>query len=160
MVGPDRRDLPRVGVVLVLEPGLERLEWFGRVPWGSYPDSLASTVVGQFVSAVHDEYVPYLLPQEHDHRSDVRRLSSTDGAGFGLEVAGRPTIGFSASHFTSSDLSAARHSCDLEPRPDVVLRLDHAQRGLGTASCGPDTSPRHRLVASGYRFAHVLRLLA
>src|SRR5262249_38303778 len=65
-----------------------------------------------------------------------------------------------ASHFTATDLFAARHTSDLEPRPDVVLSLDHAQRGLGTASCGPDTAPRHRLTAPAYSFSFVLRPLS
>lgn len=157
MLGPELRDLPRVGVVLVLPSGLERLEWFGLGPWENYPDRLASAVVGHFASTVDEQYVPYILPQEHGHRCEVRRLSLTDGEGFGLEVVGRPTIGFSASHFTASDLYAARHTTDLEPRAEVVLSLDHAHRGLGTASCGPDTSPRYRLVAPVYRFAYVFR---
>jgi beta-galactosidase len=41
----------------------------------------------------------------------------------------------------------------------VLLSLDHAQRGLGTASCGPDTALRYRLVEPVYRFAYVLREL-
>jgi beta-galactosidase len=159
LLGPELRDLPRVGVVLVLRPGLERLEWFGRGPWESYPDRLSSTIVGRFRSTVSDQYVPYILPQEHGHRGDVRRLSLTDEAGLGIEVEGRPTIGFSASHFTAADLYGARHTCDLEPRAEVVLSLDHAQRGLGTASCGPDTSRRHRLLAPRYRFAYALRVV-
>ena len=155
-VARELRDLPRVGVVLTLRPGLEQLEWFGAGPWESYPDRLASTVVGRFASTVSDQYVPYILPQEHGHRSDVRALSLTDGDGFGLAVEGRPTLGFTASHFTAADLYAARHTCDLEPRAEVVLSLDHAQRGLGTASCGPDTAPPYRLVEPVYRFAYVL----
>ena len=67
-----------------------------------------------------------------------------------------PTIGFTASHFTASDLYGARHTCDLEPRPETYLSLDHAQRGLGTASCGPDTHPRYRLHEPAYRFSYVL----
>lgn len=154
--GPDLRDLPRVGVVLLLAPGLERLEWFGRGPWEDYPDRLASTVVGSFRSTVADEYVPYILPQEHGRHSDVRRLALTDARGFGLAVEGRPLISFTASHFTAADLYAARHTCDLEPRQEVVLSLDHAQRGLGTSACGPDTHPRHRLTVARYRFSYVL----
>jgi beta-galactosidase len=158
-LAPELRDLPRVGVVLTLPPGLDQLEWVGRGPWESYPDRLASTVVGRFRGTVADQYVPYVLPQEHGHRSDVRWLSLTDDAGFGLTVGGRPTIGFTASHFTASDLFRARHTCDLEPRPEVVLSLDHAQRGLGTASCGPDTHPRYRLLEPSYRFAYALRVV-
>jgi beta-galactosidase len=159
-VGEQLRDLPRVGVVLTLEPGLEQLEWFGAGPWESYPDRLASVVVGRFHGTVSDQYVPYILPQEHGHRSRVRALSLTGGDGFGLAVEGRPTIGFTASHFTAADLYAARHTSDLEPRPEVLLSLDHAQRGLGTASCGPDTAPAYRLTAPVYRFAYLLRPIA
>ena len=155
-LGPDLRDLPRIGVVLLLQPGLERLEWFGRGPWEDYPDRLASTVVGTFRSTVTDEYVPYILPQEHGRHSDVRRLSLTDETGFGLDVEGVPVIAFTASHFTATDLFAARHTSDLEPRAATVLSIDHAQRGLGTSACGPDTHPRHRLDAHRYRFSYVL----
>jgi len=154
--GPALRDIPRVGVVLVLVPGLERLEWYGRGPWEDYPDRRASTIVGSFRSTVTEQYVPYILPQEHGRHGDVRRLSLTDERGSGLVVEGRPKVDFTASHYTAGDLYAARHTSDLEPRPEVVLSLDHAQRGLGTSACGPDTHPRHRLEARRYRFAYVL----
>jgi beta-galactosidase len=157
---PDElRDLPRVGVVLVLVPGLEQLEWFGRGPWENYPDRQASAVVGRYRSTVADQYVPYIAPQEHGHRGDVRWLELTDGDGRGIRVSGMPLIEFSASHFTAADLTAARHTVDLEPRAEVILNLDHAQRGLGTASCGPDTSPRYRLNAPAYRFSYVIQQL-
>ena len=159
LVGPDLRDLPRVGVVLTLPAQLECVEWYGRGPWENYADRKASAVVGRFRSAVDDLYVPYILPQEHGHRSDVRRLSLTGDDGFGLAVEGLPTIGFTASRFAAGDLFAARHTTDLEPRPETYLSLDHAQRGLGTASCGPDTHPRHRLAAASYRFSYVLRVV-
>jgi beta-galactosidase len=155
-LAPDLRDLPRIGVVLLLEPGLERLEWFGRGPWDDYPDRIASTVVGTFRSTVADEYVPYILPQEHGRHSDVRRLSLTDESGSGLDVEGVPVIAFTASRFTATDLYEARHTCDLEPRDATVLTLDHAHRGLGTAACGHDTQPRYRLDARRYRFSYVL----
>jgi beta-galactosidase len=159
-VAAELRDLPRVGIVLVLAPGLEQLEWLGPGPWETYADRRAAAVVARHRSTVGGEYVPYILPQEHGHHIDARRLSLCDGDGVGVEVEGRPVIGFTASHFTADDLYRARHTSDLEPQPEVVLSLDHAQRGLGTASCGPDTSVRHRLTAPVYRFEYVLRRLA
>src|SRR5581483_9099255 len=155
-LGPELRDLPRVGVVLVLAPGLEELEWVGRGPWENYPDRCASALVGRFQSTVSEQYVPYILPQEHGHRGDVRRLALWDAAGRGLQVLGRPLFGFTASHFTAADLYAARHTCDLVPRAEVVLAIDHRQRGLGSAACGPDTAERFRLRAPRYRFAYAL----
>ena len=157
-ISPELRDLPRVGVLFELPAGLERLEWLGLGPWENYPDRQASAVVGRFQSTVAEQYVPYILPQEHGHRGQVRRLSLTDDSGFGIEVLGQPTFGFTASHLTSGDLYGALHTSDLEPRPEVYLSLDHAQRGLGTASCGPDTLPRYQLNASSYRFSYVVRV--
>ncbi len=153
-------DLPRIGVTFTLAPGLERLEYLGRGPWENYPDRQASAVVGRWTSTVTDEYVPYIAPQEHGHHGDTRWLRLTREDGTGIEVLGMPTIGFSASHFTTQDLTDARHTSDLKPRAEVILNLDHAQRGLGTASCGPDTSPQYRSSAGTHRFSYVIRPLA
>ena len=158
-LGPDITDLPRVGVTLILIPGLERLAWYGRGPWENYADRKASAVLGLYRSTVTDEYVPYIMPQEHGHKCDVRWLTLESGTGRGLRVTGQPSIEFSASHFTAGDLFAARHTTDLQPRPEIILNLDHAQRGLGTFSCGPDTLPQYRLLEHTYRFAYRLQLL-
>jgi beta-galactosidase len=154
--GAQVTDLPRVGVVLELLPGLDELEWYGPGPWESYSDRRASAIVARHRSTVDAEYVPYILPQEHGHHPDARwaRLSGDAGS---LEVRGVPAIGFSASRFTAADLYAARHTVDLEPRRTTVLSLDAVQRGLGTASCGPDTAVRHRLLERSYRFGYILR---
>jgi beta-galactosidase len=149
-------DLPRIGVHLALKPALERLVWYGRGPWENYSDRLASAIVGRFDSTVADQYVPYIVPQEHGLHCDTRWLTLS-GGGLGLRVEGRPAIGFSASHFTAGDLYGALHTTDLKPRREVHLSLDHAQRGLGTASCGPDTAEQYRLLDRFYRFAYVLR---
>jgi beta-galactosidase len=159
-LAPRLRDLPRVGTVLTLLPDLEQLAWYGPGPGEAYSDRRASSVVGRFESSVADQYVPYILPQEHGHHPDARWLTLTDNAGFGLAVRGRPTIGFGASHFTAADLTAARHTNELEPRPEVTLSLDHAQRGLGTASCGPDTAPSYRLLEPRYSFGYLLAPIA
>jgi beta-galactosidase len=159
-LSPKLRDVPRIGAGLALLPGLEQLTWYGRGPWEAYSDRLASTVVGRFESTVTDQYVPYIVPQEHGHHPDTRWLTLTDDTGFGLEVRGRPVIGFGASHFTAADLTAARHTNELDPRREVLLSLDHAQRGLGTASCGPDTAVRYRLLEPSYSFGYVLLPIA
>jgi Beta galactosidase small chain len=42
----------------------------------------------------------------------------------------------------------------------VLLSLDHARRGLGTATCEPDTGSRYRLLEPHYSFDYVLRPIA
>jgi beta-galactosidase len=99
------------------------------------------------------------MPQEHGHKCDVRWLALEGPDGRGMRVTGEPMIEFSVSHFTAEGLFRARHTTDLQPRPEIILDLDHAQRGLGTGSCGPDTLPQYRLLEHTYRFAYRLRLL-
>jgi len=155
-LAPGVTDLPRVGVVLTLAQELERLEWYGPGPWEAYSDRRASSTVARWQSTVTDEYVPYINPQEHGHHPDARWLRLTDRRDRGLEVRGLPTIGFGASHFTAADLTAARHTNELTPREEIFLSLDLAQRGLGTASCGPDTGEQYRLLEPRYSFAFTL----
>ncbi|MBI5029877.1 MAG: DUF4981 domain-containing protein [Chloroflexi bacterium] len=148
------RDIPRVGVSMMLASGLELLEWFGRGPWENYSDRNASAMVGRYTSTVTDQYVPYIMPQENGHKTDVRWLTLANDQGHGLRVESEPTLEFSASHFTDAELFAARHTIDLVPRAQVILNIDAAHRGLGTASCGPDTLEQYRLLESVYRFIY------
>ena len=143
-------DLPRIGVRLDLRPGLESLAFFGRGPWENYADRKASALVGLHETTVQDTYVPYVMPQEHGHRTDVRWLRLSDAQGRSITVGGDPTFEFNATHLTAEDLYAARHTTDLAPRPETILYLDCAHRGLGTASCGPDTRPEYRLLRKRY----------
>ncbi len=157
-LGEGITDLPRVGVSLVLNPGLERLAWFGRGPWDNYSDRKASAGVDLWRSTVSEQYVPYIMPQAHGHKCDVRRLTLTDQNGNGLDVAGRPTFEFSALHFSDDDLFRAMHTTDLTPRQEICLNIDAAQRDLGTLSCGPDTLERYRLLEREYTFGFGLRV--
>jgi beta-galactosidase len=150
-------DLPRLGVRWVLAPGLDRLAWWGRGPHESYPDRKAGARLAVHENRVADEYVPYIVPQEHGLHCDVRWLRLLDGEGAGLAIHGAPALLFSASHYTAEDLTAAGHTHELTPRREVVLSLDAAHRGLGTGSCGPDTLPRYRIRAGARRLAYTLR---
>jgi beta-galactosidase len=41
---------------------------------------------------------------------------------------------------------------ELKPRPETIICLDAAHRGIGTASCGPDTLPQYRLGPGTYEW--------
>ncbi len=152
-------DLPRFGVRLALPAGFENVRWFGRGPWENYSDRKASAGVGLYENTVAGLYVPYVMPQEHGNHTDVRWLEVLDAAGKGVRIAGEPILNFSASHFTAEDLYKATHSVDLVPRPETILNLDLAQRGLGTATCGPDTLPQYQLSGREHHFAYRLSLI-
>jgi len=158
IVDESLKDLPRIGVTLALPAGFEQVRWFGRGPRENYSDRKDSADVGLYQETVDGLYVPYVMPQEHGNHTDVRWVEVGDGKA-GLRFSGEPLLNFSASHFTADDLYRAKHTVDLVRRPETILNLDLAQRGLGTASCGPDTRPQYQLNKSSYTFAYCVRMV-
>jgi beta-galactosidase len=157
VIPPGLDDLPRVGTVLELVPGLEQAEWFGLGPHESYPDRKRSGLVGRWRSTVGDLFTPYIRPQEAGGRADVRWLELRDEGGAGVRLTMDAPMQVSATHHRASDLAEASHAEDLVSRPEVVVHLDAAHRGLGTASCGPDTTEPYLLGPGTYRWEWTLR---
>jgi beta-galactosidase len=144
-IGKALTDLPRVGLRLTLPPGFEELEWYGRGPHESYWDRKRGARLGRFQGSVDAQFVPYVVPQENGNKTDVRWLALRDAEGAGLLVRAEKPIEFSALHYSADDLHRAHHLNELDRRREVVLNLDYHQRGLGGASCGPDTLPGYRI---------------
>jgi len=151
-------DLPRLGLTLALIEGFEQLDWLANGPHENYCDRRTGARFGRFSSTVAGEYVPYVLPQEHGNRTGVRSLRiSNDDTQIEFRALEKP-MEASVSHFTPADLFAAKHTFDLQPRPETWVSLDFAQRGLGTASCGPDTLDRYKIFPGHYRLAFEIAL--
>lgn len=153
-------DLPRVGVEFVLATTLERMEWFGRGPHESYWDRKRGAMVDRYASTVTNRYVPYIAPQEYGNLTDVRWMSVTRPDGSGILFATDDPMECSAMHHADRDLFAARHTSDLEPRRETIVKLDVHQRGVGTASCGPDTLEQYRLGPGDYTFSYRMHALS
>jgi beta-galactosidase len=144
-------DAPRVGVMVEAAPALERLSWFGRGPHESYWDRKRGAPVGLYESTVKEQYVPYIVPQEHGNKTDVRWLALNSEAGLGVRFSLAREAEANVSHFTPHDLYRAAHTNELVPRAEIHICLDVHQRGLGTGSCGNDTLEPYRLAAGTYR---------
>jgi len=152
-------DVARVGSVFETVPGLDLLEWFGQGPWESYPDRSAGAPVGHHSVPVDELFTPYLRPQESGGRHGVRRftLSAPDATGLAVELDEPRQV--SVTRFGAAELTAASHHDELVARSGCVVHLDAAHRGLGTASCGPDTFPEYRIAPGVHRWSWTLRVL-
>jgi beta-galactosidase len=160
VLAKDYDDLPRVGVRLDLVPGFRRLAYFGRGPFENYGDRKTAADLGLHENSVAGEYVDYVMPQEHGHHTDTRWIELTTESAkpalFAVEAAS--ALEFNATHFTAEDLYAAKHTTDLKARPETILYLDAAHRGLGTASCGPDALDRYRIPAGKHALSFTLHV--
>lgn len=161
-------DLPRLGIEWQLPPSedgvrWETVRWFGEGPHESYPDRVAGNRVGSWTATIDETYVDHAVPQEHGSREGLRwfaltRSTANGGMVDGLMVmvesfdpggvtnAGRPA--FSVRRHGDAELWGATHTHELAPLVTLDrawVHLDVAQRGLGTASCGPDSLDLYRL---------------
>ena len=153
-------DLARVGTVFETVPGLEQLTWFGAGPHETYPDRKRGGLLGAWQSTVTEQAVRYARPQENGGHADGRWLELRDAAGAGARITlGKPSQ-VSATHFRAADLDAARHDVELKAVASTVIELDAAHRGLGTASCGPDTLPEYLVGPGTYRWSWTIEPLA
>lgn len=104
--------------------------------------------------------LPYLVPQEFGLRTNCTRLDLIDprsGDVLRVETLGNP-FHFSATRHTAGDLFAAGDASELRRREYLTVHLDAAHRGLGTASCGPDTLPKYRVASGRYTLEYCISL--
>ncbi|MEU5596725.1 glycoside hydrolase family 2 TIM barrel-domain containing protein [Streptomyces sp. NPDC020298] len=152
-------DVARVGSVFETVTGLDLLEWFGQGPWESYPDRSTGAPVGHHTLPVDELFTPYLRPQESGGRHGVRRftLSAPDATGLAVDLDEPRQV--SVTRYRAEDLTAATHHDELVARPGCVVHIDAAHRGVGTASCGPDTAPSYLVPAGVHHWSWTLRVL-
>jgi beta-galactosidase len=145
-------DVPRVGISFETVAGFEDATWLGRGPQECYPDRKRGARLGRWSSSVTDLAVPYVRPQENGGRADVRRLELADGAGRSLRLTFDRPMQVSATHDRDRDLADATHDIDLVARRETIVHVDVAHRGLGTASCGPDTLAEYLIPTGEHRW--------
>jgi beta-galactosidase len=149
--------LPRLGLRMAVPAALDRVEWFGRGPGEAYADTGRAARVGRFAASVAELQTPYLRPQENGNRRDVRWATLGDGHRTALRLEGEPVFDLTVRPWTSEQLDQAGHPTDLTATDRLWVNLDHAQQGIGSASCGPGVLPAYRLDPAPVGFA--VRLL-
>ena len=177
---PELGDAPRVGSVVEVPVevdgggGTDVVHLFGGAGPESYPDRRAAALVRHELVHLDALFTPYVRPQESGGRfavrwfalgRHIRQPSRATPAGLTVPVAlFEPAVvvhldvprQVSVTRHRGEDLAAATHSDQLLPRPEVVIHVDAAHRGVGTASCGPDTLLQYHLGPGEYRWSYTL----
>ena len=153
---PGLPELPRVGLVCRVSEKLSSATWFGLGPQEAYSDRRAGARLGRWNARVTDLTTPYIMPQENGNRHQVRWLDLKTPGPSKLSISALEPFDFSMGPYTDRQLWEGRHWDTLpefteESKKGWILCLDAAQRGVGTATCGPDTLERYRLRSGVYR---------
>ena len=135
-------DLARVGTLFELDGSLSDLVYFGTGPHESYPDRKIGRIT-RYVSTVAAQYIPYVRPQENGGHAAVRWFELVNAQGNGLRfVMGKPAQ-VSVTPNRDADLADSTHDVEVKRCGNTVVHIDAAHRGVGTASCGPDTLDKY-----------------
>lgn len=151
-------DLARVGISFEVDGSLNNYTYFGIGGHETYPDRKIARV-GKWVSTVSDQYTPYVRPQENGGHAGVRWFTLSDVSGRGVRIDLDKPMQVSANPFRAEQLADATHNVELVPTGNTVVHIDAAHRGLGTASCGPDTLSQYLVSGGTYSFTWVVRAL-
>ena len=152
------QDFSRLGLIAALDPRLGNVQWLGRGPHENYPDRKTSAFMGVWDGTVNGMTEEYIKPQSMGERCDVKWVTFTDNKGEGVRFCTGGTFDFSALHYTDEELWQTKYKHELSKihRPEIILHLDAAMRGLGNASCGPGPLPKYELQEKNYSYGFVI----
>lgn len=145
--GPDALAMmPRFGTELVVSPGLENIQWYGRGPVETMIDR-AFERVGVYSGTVDQQWVEYMRPQENGNKVDVRWVALTNAQGVGLLAVGEQPLSVGARHYEKEEMERTAYTFQLTRHPQTYLNLDLKQMGVG----GIDSWSSHALPLEQYR---------
>lgn len=158
----DYPEIPAFGMRLVLPASLSNIIYFGRGPHENYIDRNKSALVGQYISSVDEQYVPYPAPQENGNKTEVRWLVLKDQEGDGLMFSGLPEFEFSALHYAPDQLSRMnseiKHMCDPLKSEKVYLSLNQKQMGVGGDNgWGAKPHAEYLIPAKSMQFSYIIK---
>jgi beta-galactosidase len=127
--------LPRIGFTTSVMNSFDNITWYGRGPEENYPDRKTGYPVGVWTKSVADMYEPYLLPQDHALRTDIRYVKLLDDAGSGVQISMNEHFNFNAYQFSTDNLTKSQYTYQLQPQTDCyTLNLDYNTTGVGCTS--------------------------
>ena len=145
-------DVARVGINFELHGDLNQLTYFGTGPSETMPDR-AIGKVHRWNSTVAQQYVPYVKPQENGGHVGVRWFTLTNQTNRGLYFQLDKPRMVTITPMRSTDLADATHNVFVQPSGNTVVTIDAIHRGVGTASCGPDTLAKYRIKPGTYKWS-------
>ena len=145
-------DVARIGTNLELSGDLDQLVYFGTGPFETMPDR-AIGKIHRWSSSVYDQYVPYVKPQENGGHVGVRWFSISNRTNHGVYFQLDKPRMVTVTPMRSADLADATHNVFVNKCGNTVVTIDVAHRGVGTASCGPDTLDKYRIKPGVYKWS-------
>ena len=150
-----RTFLPRFGFEFKLKKENDSFTYKGMGPFECYRDMCHHVSFGTYESSAREEYVPYIVPQEHGNHLNTRYLE----LGSGLTFMSDTGFEFNVSEYDSKTLTDIMHTNELKGKKSdhTNLRIDYFVSGLGSASCGPELPAKFRVPFGDVKFSFYIK---
>lgn len=149
--------LPRFGLQLRMPAVMNTVDYVGYGPHESYVDKRQSVRKGRYVQRVEEMGEPYIMPQENGSRWGTEWAIVSNELGMGLLLDGTEPFSLNASRYLPQDLTAAKHTYELQQRKETIVQLDYKMSGVGSHSCGPKLMDKYQLKEKQFDFQFTLR---
>ena len=141
-VREDCIELPRLGFEFKIPKDSGKFRYFGKwVSEETYRDMHHFAKMGMYESSAKEEYIPYVMPQEHGNHFNTKCLETENGLCFTAENV----FDINVSNYTVEILTEAMHTNELKEADYVTVRIDYKNAGIGSASCGPALLEQYRV---------------
>ena len=131
-IEPTLRDLPRVGMELIIPEGFEYLEYYGLGPMENYRDRKGCAIQGIHRNTVEKEHFAFIPPSENGGHEETSWISLSNNDGKTIKISSPVKFHFDAHHNSISDYKSAKHEHELIRRKVTYLHLDVAHSGIGS----------------------------
>ena len=139
--------LPRLGFEFRLPREAQRFCYYGYGPHESYCDLYKHDTVGMYESSAAEEYVPYILPQEHGNHYGTKLLKTANG----LSFAADSVFEINVSEYSIQALTKATHTDELEKDGSVIVRIDYRNAGVGCDKIWEENTIGEKEISFGFR---------
>lgn len=133
--------LPRLGFEFKSPVPNDNFTYFGMGENENYCDMHHHARMGMYESSAQNEYVNYVMPQEHGNHTRAKLLQMKNGITFRSDGE----FEFNVSQYDAEALTKAMHTDELYKNGFTNIRIDYKVSGIGSGSCGPQLMPKYRI---------------
>lgn len=123
-------ELPQVSLLINSAQSFYSLEYLGKGPHENYVDRAKSADIGLYKTDISDLYTPYLKPQEHGERTEVR-YAILKGTKQTLTIEADRSMELNVCRWSADELERAKHGYELSSNDKPYIKVVAYQTGIG-----------------------------
>ena len=141
--------LAKIGLQFKIPREFDHFTWYGRGPFETYPDRKSAAHVSIYSGSVDEQYVPYLVPQDHGNKTDVRWATLKTKAGVGFKIIPDEPLNVNVTAY--HNIERAAYVWQLQKGETILVNIDKNVSGVGGTPV--NARPQYRTQPGEYSYS-------